>query len=231
MANAPTLTQINNGDTNSASTVMTNLNAIVAWINANVIHLDGAKAMTAQLSGTGAAPVAANDISNKAYVDSVFATEAASRLAADRARLRTGCGIRRAASQTNNNPNLDSVTFDTEDWDSDGFFAPSSTNVTVPAGKGGVYIVQAEFPRPTSTGISKQVWQSYLFLNGAVYCMMGNEFNTEQANFAGTSTKAMSHGTALILLAPGDVLTYRISNTSGNITADKFVFTLTRLSA
>jgi hypothetical protein len=52
---------------------------------------------------------------------------------------RIGCRIRRVANQPINSAASTPVNFDTQDEDTDGFFAPTSTTVTIPAGLGGVY--------------------------------------------------------------------------------------------
>jgi hypothetical protein len=54
---------------------------------------------------------------------------------------RIGCRIRRAANQSIANNTGTDISFDTEDQDTSGFFAPTSTTVTIPAGLGGIYVV------------------------------------------------------------------------------------------
>lgn len=54
---------------------------------------------------------------------------------------RVGCRIRRVAAQAITTATLTAANFDTEDEDTDGFFAPTSTTVTIPAGKDGVYSI------------------------------------------------------------------------------------------
>lgn len=55
---------------------------------------------------------------------------------------RCGVRLRRAATQTLNDNTLTTVSFDTEDEDTDGFWASGTpTVVTIPAGKGGLYAI------------------------------------------------------------------------------------------
>lgn len=59
--------------------------------------------------------------------------------------LAARCGVkaRRNANQTLAATALTVISFDLEDEDTNGFFAPPSTNLTVPAGKAGVYSITA----------------------------------------------------------------------------------------
>lgn len=60
------------------------------------------------------------------------------------ATARCGMSLRRAATQTLTDNTLTTVSFDTEDEDTDGFWAIGSpTVVTVPTGKGGTYSITA----------------------------------------------------------------------------------------
>jgi hypothetical protein len=55
--------------------------------------------------------------------------------------VRCGCRVRRAAVQSINNNSGTALSWDTEDEDTDGFIAVTSTTVTIPTGKGGLYAV------------------------------------------------------------------------------------------
>lgn len=64
---------------------------------------------------------------------------------------RTGCTLRRAANQSITNATPTNVSWDTEDYDSDGYIAVTATTVTIPSGLGGLYSVSyrgslANFP-------------------------------------------------------------------------------------
>jgi len=227
------LTQIDNGQDNHAQPVMDNLNAIALWINTYLVHLDGAKAMQGQMSGPASTtPVNANDYTPKTYVDNQWATEAAARLAADKAHVRCGWGIRRVAFFTaTGGSTLDVISFDTEDFDTNAFFAPTSTNVTVPAGKGGVYLVTAQFPQTNSfSGLGRETYYTMVYVNGAQYCNID-----VQKNFG--VAKNWNTYCALVLLTAGDVVTFRvgvstIGGTSGATSAvTGIIFTGERLTA
>lgn len=59
---------------------------------------------------------------------------------------RTGVRLRRVANQSipNNGGSPTAIIWDVEDFDSDGFFVPSSSSITVPAGLGGIYAITAK---------------------------------------------------------------------------------------
>lgn len=54
---------------------------------------------------------------------------------------RVGCTLRRAAVQNIPSGVLTAYSFDTEDYDSDGFIAVPATTVTIPTGLGGIYAI------------------------------------------------------------------------------------------
>lgn len=54
---------------------------------------------------------------------------------------RTGFALRRVAGQSVNNDAAANISWDTEDFDSDNFFAPTSATVTIPSGLGGLYSI------------------------------------------------------------------------------------------
>lgn len=54
-----------------------------------------------------------------------------------------GCRIRRAAAQSVNNTTATSISWDTEDQDTDGFITVTSATVTIPSGLGGLYAITA----------------------------------------------------------------------------------------
>jgi hypothetical protein len=53
--------------------------------------------------------------------------------------VRVGCRARRAANQSINASSTTALSWDTEDQDTDGFIAVTSTTVTIPTGLGGEY--------------------------------------------------------------------------------------------
>jgi hypothetical protein len=52
---------------------------------------------------------------------------------------RTGCAIRRSTNQTFTNGVAANISWNVEDFDSDGFITPTSTTITIPSGQGGLY--------------------------------------------------------------------------------------------
>lgn len=54
-----------------ADDVDTNFADLVTWLNTNAVHLDGSKAFTGIPSGPASDPTTANQLTRKAYVDSV----------------------------------------------------------------------------------------------------------------------------------------------------------------
>lgn len=56
---------------------------------------------------------------------------------------RTGVRLRRAAVQSIPDAATTAVSWDTEDYDSDGFITVPATTITIPAGLGGIYTISA----------------------------------------------------------------------------------------
>ena len=55
---------------------------------------------------------------------------------------RVGCAIRRSTNQSvSSSTSFSNISWNTEDFDSDGFFSPTSTTVTIPSGLGGLYAI------------------------------------------------------------------------------------------
>lgn len=60
-------------------------------------------------------------------------------------RERQGVVLRRVANQSVNNNTLGTLSYDTEDYDTDGFFNPGNpTQVSIPIGLAGLYLVTAQ---------------------------------------------------------------------------------------
>ncbi len=102
-----------------ADDVDANFTALVDWINANAVHLDGAKAFTATPSGPAADPTTANQLVRKAYMDAVSTP--------------VKVGLRRAAAQSINSGAVTDISWDTEDFDASGFIAVTAATLTVPS--------------------------------------------------------------------------------------------------
>jgi len=69
------------------------------------------------------------------------ALDAAVLLGYNLASTRVGCRLRRVANQSITNITGTSITWDTEDEDTDGFIAVPSTTITIPTGKDGTYTI------------------------------------------------------------------------------------------
>ena len=67
---------------------------------------------------------------------------------------RTGCTIRRNANQSVNSDSRTAISFDAEDADTDAFFAPTSTTVTIPSGLGGLYTITLSVSSGSQLGTS-----------------------------------------------------------------------------
>lgn len=67
---------------------------------------------------------------------------------------RVGCRVRRATAQSIPNATSTNMTFGVEDEDTDGFFAPSSDTITIPAGLDGLYAIVFSAAGPGAGGES-----------------------------------------------------------------------------
>lgn len=197
-----------NGQPNDASQVMADLNALVTWINTNAVHLDGTKAMTGNLASPGTDPASANEYARKAYVD-----------AGDLAPLRVGVSATRA-SQSVANTTTATITFDAEAWDTDGFFAPSSTTITVPAGRAGLYVVGAFGSIPGFVA-----FRAAVLLNGVIIFTTSNAGDPQTAPVI---TQVV--GTRLMPLAVADALTMQVWHQTGGAANVTAALSLARLS-
>lgn len=223
-ANVTVPNTLTNGQPNDASQVMADLNAILTWINTNAVHLDGAKAMTGQLSSPGTDPVSANEYSRKSYVDGLIAAEVTARNAAITAAKidpqRESVSASRVAAQSVPNNTATFITFDTENWDSDGYFAPSSTTVTIPAGRAGIYLVTYQTYGPNTAANYNELFQN------------GTSISIGAANGTNMAVNTLAAvGSIIVAASVGDAFTLKVLHQVGaaaNITAR---MSLNRLSA
>lgn len=110
---------------------------------------------------------------------------------------RTGVKARRAANQSIASGSDVTVSFDTEDSDSDAYFAPTSTTFTVPAARAGVYIATVDSVSASFAALTK------VFVNGVqVYSTLD-------------SSVAQVYGATLLVLAVADVVTVKLRQNSG----------------
>jgi hypothetical protein len=66
--------------------------------------------------------------------------------------VRTGCRLRRAAAQSVANSTSVTISWDTEDQDTDGYIVVTGTTVTIPTGLGGLYAITFHAVGVTTTG-------------------------------------------------------------------------------
>lgn len=126
---------ITDGAANTAATLMGDLNAIVTWINANALHIDGTKALTGRLSSPNTDPVSANEFARKAYGDAFNTAEVAAQSAGDNKPPKYGCSLVASGSFAQNVPSNFSYS---EVYDTDNFFGGSGDLIFAPST--GVYL-------------------------------------------------------------------------------------------
>jgi hypothetical protein len=120
---------------------------------------------------------------------------------------RTGCRLRRAAAQSIPDSSATSISWDTEDQDTDGFIAVTATTITIPSGLGGLYAITASIV-PASSVNNRMLVD--LALTSAITGMstpLRNEGNTP-------STRGS--GTWVIPLLAADSFTVQIFHTHGS---------------
>lgn len=152
-----------------ADNVDQNFTDLVTWINANAVHLDASKAFTAVPSGPAADPTSANELTRKAYVDGKFTTctsgarpsspsVGALIFETDTSRVRVWTGSlwqllsgAQAVSATGTgivgttSPSTITLTYGTENYDTDGFFTAGGSAFTIP--EAGTYSVTVRLTR------------------------------------------------------------------------------------
>lgn len=140
---------------------------------------------------------------------------------------RTGCAVKRTANQSiASSATRAEISFDGEDFDSDGFFSATSTNITIPTGLGGIYAVQFQVIWASTPGTTCST-RARIVPNGAsVYAVIdGDAANHQVYNYGGTST--VTGGSGTWVFAAGDVITLTVSQTSGgaiNVTANMSIY-------
>jgi len=208
-----------NGPLLDAPTIMANWNALLVWINANVLQLDASKATTSILTGPNSDPISANQYTRKSYgdnlVSSSVAAEAVLKTAGDR---RVGATLKKTNAQTINSGVATTIIFDVESDDTDGFCVAGGTTMTVPTGLGGNYVV---FGRATIGSVINP--STALLVNGVVV--------TQSSPAAVTNQPCMWQG----LLAVGDVVTLQAKQNNGGaaglLAGDGAILTIYRIAA
>lgn len=106
------------------------------------------------------------------------------------------------------------VTFPTEVWDSHTFFTAGGSTLTVPAGLGGLYLINLEMAAQTGSS----TWKWELYKNGVLAQAMG------VGVYSGTMTLTSP-------CVPTDVYTVKVSQSSaGTLDIGQVYFTIHRLS-
>lgn len=191
-----------------ADDVDANFAAIVNWINANAVHLDASKAFTAVPSGpTGTDPTSADQLARKAYVDA-------------RADVRCGVEVRRATTtQSIANGSTAQISWDQEVDDTDAFWTSGPT-VTIPAGKGGIYVVSVVFYNSSLTFTNSNIQTLIQFGGTGIPGPTSN-------GWSGSNTTAVSYTQRL---NAGESVTVSVRNTSGSAVTLNAHMTLYRVS-
>lgn len=129
---------------------------------------------------------------------------------------RTGCSLRRVANQLATSAVTLTIAWDTEDFDSDGFFAPTSTTITVPAGLGGLYAISARHHWAAQTGLTTRAF---------------TEITTTTAGYRMSTINEDNIGFGVVVpLVAGATVTYSTFYSSGGtLNVDLGVFTMYRI--
>lgn len=172
---------------------------------AGLVRADGTTPFTALQAGPATDPVGVNDLTRKAYVNAQDAVEAAARLLADQNPIACDVLARRVANQTITTATQTAITWDNEDHDTDAFFTAGSTGITIPAGKGGTYLVTYSLKSVTA---NVQMFIE-LFLDGVSINVGNSTPDTTGAQIYWSS------GSCLLLLAAGNILSVRVYHTGG----------------
>ena len=144
------------------------------------------------------------------------------RISQNAATGRTGCAVKRTAAQSiATGATRAEITFDGEDFDSDGFFTPSSTDITIPAGLGGIYAVQFQVIWASTPGTTSLTRARIIPFGSTVYWTInGDSSNYQVYNYGGTAI--VTGGSGTFAFAAGDKLTLTVAQGSGaaiNVTA------------
>lgn len=131
---------------------------------------------------------------------------------------RAGCVVRRNANQSINSGSLTAVLFDTEDFDSGGFFTATSANITMPID--GIYTFSVAVDASTATGTVFQHLGFTSFIPNMPFYRSftpsGQSFGTLSATVrlgAGdTAAVLVQHGTGSAINYKASLQCWRISS-------------------
>jgi hypothetical protein len=140
---------------------------------------------------------------------------------------RTGCAVKRTANQSiASSATRAEISFDGEDFDSDGFFTATSTDITIPTGLGGIYAVQFQVTWASSPGTSA-LTRARIIPNGATsYNVIDGDASVYQVyNYGGTNV--VTGGSGTWVFGAGDKITLTVAQGSGgaiNVTATMSIY-------
>lgn len=163
---------LTNGTTGDADQVQQDFDDIVAYINADVVRIDGTNPMGADLVLNAADPSTTNSAARKAYVD--------------------GCYVRAhgSTSQTFTADTWTTLKFATEDLDAAGAYNLSTGTFT--SNRAGVYLVSFTISPSDADNIE---WQ--LRINGDGTTFDGPHANSSLVDTAGSGTSNMHMSAAV----------------------------------
>jgi hypothetical protein len=144
------------------------------------------------------------------------------RIAHGSASGRTGCRLRRAANQSITTATDTTVTWDTEDQDTDGFITVSSDTITIPSGLDGVYAMTAYVVWAATPGATSNVRFEFAGTTGDFRTSVGASSVAFQAQTVAVPCWALSATNTVKLRV------YQATGASINITAALQLFRLYR---
>lgn len=140
---------------------------------------------------------------------------------------RTGCAVKRTANQSiPSQVARTEISFDGEDFDSDGFFAPTSTDITIPANLAGLYAVWFRVQWATSPGTTSLTRARIIPSGATSYTTIDGDASNYQVYTYGGSLPVTGGG-AVLALGVGDVVSLTVGQGSGgaiNVTAQMSVY-------
>jgi hypothetical protein len=124
---------------------------------------------------------------------------------------RTGCSVTATAFSIASGASSRNITYDAETFDSDGFFTPSGTNITIPTGLGGLYALSLTITWDTDPGAS--TWTLIRCLSGSTNYAWRSDTTLFRSAFG--TTDYFTGVSAIVPLAAGDVLSCSCTQSSG----------------
>lgn len=123
---------------------------------------------------------------------------------------RRGCNLRRVASQSATGSSAVTISWDTEDEDTDGFIAVTGTTATIPTGMGGIYAASV---KAQGAGTWADGTVVYIQLDGSTFSLSGMPGASIGTVVATSYVGPMDAGTAVTALV-------RNNGSTQNMTAE-----------